>query len=121
MDAVKFIEERNRMCKSFGDDCAACPANDIIYRCKFSITVGDEAAKQVELLEEWSAAHPRKTRQSVFLEHYPDAPRDKDNLLTACPKCLDANVSCVVDKNATVKKLKRCDVCRREFWMQEVE
>lgn len=103
MDAVKFIEERNRMCGTMSE------------------VWGVDAAQIVKNTEEWSAAHPRKTRQSVFLEHYPDAPRDKENLLTACPKCLDANVSCVVDKNATVKKLKRCNVCRREFWMQEVE
>lgn len=103
MDAVKFIEERNRMCGTMSE------------------VWGVDAAQIVKNTEEWAAAHPRKTRQSVFLEHYPDAARDKDNLLTACPKYLDANVSCVIDKNATVKKLKRCDACRREFWMQEVE
>ena len=102
MDAVKFIEERNRMCGTMSE------------------VWGVDAAQIVKNTEEWSAANPRKTRQSVFLEHYPDAPRDKDNLLTACPKCLDADVSCI-DKNSTVKKFKRCDVCRREFWMQEVE
>ena len=120
MDAVKFIKERDRMCRFYhhAGDCYQCPAKD----CECSALEGMvDDDNIVTIVEEWSAAHPRKTRQSVFLEHYPDAPRDKDNLLTACPKCLDANVSCVVDKNATVKKLKRCDVCRREFWMQEVE
>lgn len=76
--------------------------------------------RAVEVVEKWAAAHPHKTRQSVFLEHYPNAPRDRNKLLTACPKCLDADVSCV-DKNATVGKFKSCDVCRREFWGQEVE
>lgn len=113
MDAVKFIQERNRMCKSFGDECAGCPANDTNYRCKFSITVGDEAAKQVELLEEWSAAHPRKTRKSVFLEQYPEA-SCVDNILVACPKVIDKNFSC---SNTCFN----CAECRREFWMQEVE
>lgn len=108
MDAVKFIEERRRMNRH----------NAGRYAVLFG---GMDAAELVKETEEWSAAHPRKTRQSVFLEHYPDAARDKDNLLKACPNCLDANVSCVIDKNATVKKLKRCDACRREFWMQEVE
>lgn len=28
MDAVKFIEERNRMCKSFGGRCNECPGFD---------------------------------------------------------------------------------------------
>lgn len=115
MDAVKFIQERNRMCKSFGDECAGCPANDTIYRCKFSITVGDEAAKQVELLEEWSAAHPRKTRQSVFLEQYPNAVLDKDGVLRICPVFVGSDVSekyrCLCSTD--------CGACRREFWMHE--
>jgi hypothetical protein len=108
MDAVKFVEERRRM---YTLGCIKKGIND--YNTKAEDVVAE--------VEQWSTAHPHKTRQSVFLEHYPDAPRDKNNLLTACPKCLDANVSCVIDKNATVKKLKRCDACRREFWMQEVE
>lgn len=108
MDAVKFIEEHRRMYKVTGKHLP-------------TLAEGMPAEDVVKEVKEWSAAHPRKTRQSVFLEHYPDAPRDKENLLTACPKCLNASVSCVVDKNATVKKLKRCDVCRRDFWMQEVE
>lgn len=108
MDAVKFIEEHRRMYKVTGKHL-------------HTLAEGMPAEDVVKEVKEWSAAHPRKTRQSVFLEHYPDAPRDKENLLTACPKYLNASVSCFVDKNATVKKLKRCDVCRRDFWMQEVE
>lgn len=123
MNAVKFIEERNRMCKSFGDKCTRCPAlkvheNELYCAVDIRSTLDDTS--QVAIVEGWSAAHPRRTRQSVFLEHYPNAPRDRNKLLTACPKCLDADVSCV-DKNATVGKIKSCDVCRREFWGQEVE
>lgn len=117
MDAVKFIEERNRMCKSFGDDCAACPANDIIYRCKFSITVGDEAAKQVELLEEWSAAHHRKTRQSVFLEQYPNV-RLIDGVVDIAPCQMEPKS---YSSGAGGCKYAPCVICRSEFWMQEVE
>ena len=106
MDAVKFIEEHRRMYKVTGKHLP-------------TLAEGIPAEDVVKEIEEWSAARPRKTRQSVFLERYPDAQRDRDNLLTVCPKCLDADVSCI-DKNSTVKK-KRCDVCRREFWMQEVE
>lgn len=56
----------------------------------------------VALVEEWSAAHPRKTWQSVFLEQYPEAEIDKCGCLMLCPKRISAD-------------------CRREFWMQEVE
>ena len=27
MDAIKFVKERNRMCKSFGGSCDGCPAD----------------------------------------------------------------------------------------------
>lgn len=107
MDAVKFVEERRRM---YTLGCIKKGIND--YNTKAEDVVAE--------VEAWSALHPLKTRQSVFLEHYPNAPRDRNKLLTACPKCLDADVSCV-DKNATVKKFKSCDVCRRDFWTQEVE
>lgn len=107
MDAVKFVEERRRM---YTLGCIKKGIND--YNTKAEDVVAE--------VEAWSALHPLKTRRSVFLEHYPNAPRDRNKLLTACPKCLDADVSCV-DKNATVKKFKSCDVCRRDFWTQEVE
>ena len=119
MDALAFLRERKRMC-NLCKHCEGCPLERA--GCGLGTSTPDEEyEKIIATVEQWSKEHPRKTRQSVFLEHYPDAPRDKDNLLKACPNCVDANVSCVVDKNATVKKLKRCDVCRREFWMQEVE
>lgn len=113
MDAVKFVEERNRMCKSFGGECKGCPANDIIYGCRLSVFIGDEAAEQIKLVEEWSAAHPRKTRQRVFLEQYPEA-SCVDNILMSCPKVIDKNFSC---SNTCFN----CAECRREFWMQEAK
>lgn len=29
MDALNFVRETNRMCKSFGDNCEDCPASDV--------------------------------------------------------------------------------------------
>lgn len=51
MDAMKFVEELHRMCKTYVG-CFECPAKDSDNnRCRFSITRGDEAAKQIELME----------------------------------------------------------------------
>lgn len=118
MDAVKFIEERNRMCNSFSPDCEGCrvdeakPVMDECCRWMF-----ENPEKTVKLVEEWSAAHLRKTRQSVFLEQYPNAKIDHKGNLYICPY--------FVDKNATIKYScvcsTNCTDCRREFWMQEVE
>lgn len=114
MDAVKFIKERERLCKEH-TVCSGCPANDN-NRCKFNITLGDEAAKQVEFLEEWATAHPRKTRQDVFLEQWPNAQTCSDNVLSPCPKVFDINFVCHFDFEH-----HNCNDCRKEFWMQEVE
>lgn len=98
MDAVKFVEERNRMCGTMSE------------------VWGVDAAKIVKNTEEWSAAHPCKTRQSVFLEQYPQADIDNTGLLILCPKRISADI------RVTADCLRQgCSDCRREFWMQEVE
>lgn len=123
MDAVKFIEERNRMCKSFGDRCTGCPAsnacNDNSCGCAVSQESTLDAAAQVAMVEEWSAAQPRKTRQSVFLEQYQETALDGYGVITICPTTLSK-----AHRNSSGEcknPYDRCDDCRREFWMQEVE
>lgn len=115
MDAVKFIEERERMCKMYGG-CTGCPGYDDGV-CMVGITTGITPVKQIELLEKWSAAHPHKTRQSVFLERYPNTKIIHDtNTIDVYP--------CIIEP--TMQGTGRCISqscvdCRRKFWMQEVE
>lgn len=101
MDAVKFIEERNRMCGTMSEVWSV------------------DAAQIVKNTEEWSAAHPRKTRQSVFLEQWPEAELDTNGAVAICPTILSS------DYRSANKRCKHpgtaCSDCRREFWMQEVE
>lgn len=106
MDAVKFIEEHRRMYKVTGKHLP-------------TLAEGIPAEDVVKEVEEWSAAHPRKTRQDVFLEQYPETQIDDKGVLGVCPapifhshrkdggRCIDIN--------------RKCTDCRREFWMQEVE
>jgi hypothetical protein len=115
MDAVKFIKERNRMCESFGAGCIGCPAYNE-SRCVVSSASTLDATDQIAIVEEWSAAHPRKTRQSVFLEQWPNAKVFVDGVLDFCPKELDSHYPC---QSTDVEM--RCQSCRRKFWMQEVE
>jgi len=115
MDAVKFIEERKRLCGTY-EICKDCPANGN-PGCMFNLNYGADADEQVSFLEEWSAAHPIKTRQSVFLEQWPNARPADDGVLTFCPKRFDFNISCLAECHS----LKKCSDCRREFWGQEVE
>ena len=104
MDAVKFIEERNRMCGTMSE------------------VWGVDAAQLVKNTEEWAAAHPRKTRQSVFLEQWPNASLDRHGVSVLCPKQLNCEFSCIDENDTeTPKRCKDCTACRHEFWMQEVE
>lgn len=117
MDAVMFIKERNRMCESFGDRCTGCPASN------GGCAVGQEstldATDQVAMVEDWSAAHPRKTRQSMFLEQYPEAVLDERGVVWICPRYFSASYR---DSEMLCSHPERvCADCMREFWMQEVE
>lgn len=120
MDAVKFIEECNRMCKSFGDRCTGCPASNACKNelcCAFDQGSTLDATAQIAIVEEWSAAHPRKTRQSVFLEQWPEAEIDKCGCLMLCPLTVSAEHR---NRHGDCTTLV-CSGCRRKFWMQEVE
>lgn len=116
MDAVKFIKERDRMCRFYhhAGDCYQCPAKD----CECSALEGMvDDDNIVAIVEEWSAAHPRKTRQSVFLEQYPDAKIDDDGVIAICPTAFSSAYRDDIGKCAWVT----CSKCRSEFWSQEVE
>ena len=118
MDAVKFVKEHLRMCAKF-DACGDCP----VYKTDFCTDPAEECSQEsaeeiVELVEEWSAAHPQKTRQNVFLGNYPCARIDSQSVLYACPADVYGDNVCPKNKDAAPIT---CYDCRREFWMQEVE
>ena len=118
MDAVKFLKERKRLCQMY-EVCRSCPANRTSGGCILSVTNGATPEEQSEFMEEWSATHPRKTRQSVFLEQWPEAELDTNGAVAICPTILS------IDYRSANKRCKHpgtaCSDCRREFWMQEVE
>ena len=107
MDAVKFIKERDRMLEINRE------APSLYYKHELS------AEKIVAIVEEWSAAHPRRTRQSVFLEQYPEASINEHGVLLVCPCPISASHRSVNGGCATIGH--RCDDCRKEYWLQEVE
>lgn len=120
MDAVKFLQERARMCNSFSPGCKGCrmneekPVTSGCYRWMF-----ENPERAAKIVEEWSTAHPYKTRQSVFLEQWPEAYIHEDGYLDLCPLEVsaahrDADGCCAILD-------RQCPDCRREFWMQEVE
>lgn len=119
MDTVKFIKERNRMCKSVDVRCEVCPAFHVGEngaQCAVGAASMLDATAQIAIVEDWSAAHPRKTRQSMFLEQYPEAEL-MHGCVVICPKRISADC-----RNRLGDCTNRaCSDCLREFWMQEAE
>ena len=115
MDAVEFLRERRRMCNA-QDDCDTCPIGIVCADYFVDHNYSQEKSSgMVSTVEQWAKEHPIKTRQSVFLEQWPDARIHKeDGLPTASPCDLDVKLA---DKCKGIP----CQECRKKFWLAEVE
>lgn len=122
MDAVNFLKERARMCEAnqTGETtCENCAAYKGVSQC-YKLGEPKDPEKMVAIVEQWAAEHPAKTRQSVFLEQYPEAAISKDGAIAICPLAISAayrhgNGACNKENSDT------CADCRRKFWSAEVE
>ena len=111
---MEFFSEHRRMCKS-SSDCAKCEYHG--DKCDNAIELFE---KTVAVVEKWSQEHPRKTRQDVFLEQWPEAELTKDGAISICPIAVSAAYRNKTGGCASSIR-PRCGDCMREFWMQEVE
>lgn len=114
MDAIKFIEEKERMCQACGS-CPLCPAW-LDNQCIVSLRSGFAPEQQINTVKVWSEQHPRKTRQSLFLEQYPNAMVTCKGIVKIWPCDVEKNMQNVIYCNS-----HSCADCRREFWMKETE
>ena len=106
MDAIEFVKQLRRMEKN------VCRKHSVFDD-------PDSPEDVVAEVEEWAKMNPRKTRQSVFLEQWPEATIDEDGVMEICP----AYISCAYrnEDRGCVHPARGCVDCRHEFWMQEVE
>ena len=122
MDAVNYLKERARMCKAnqTGEmTCENCAAYKGVSQC-YKLGEPKDPEKMVAIVEQWAAEHPIKTRQSVFIERYPEAAISKDGAIAICPLAISAayrhgNGACNKGNSDT------CADCKRQFWLAEVE
>lgn len=110
MDAVRFIEERKRMCKAY-TECIGCPMSG--KSCSGYSLVNAEYL--VGSVEKWSKENPCKTRQSEFLKLFPEAYVGGDGCLVLNPCEFYPNM-----RKECTNKYNWCADCRHEFWSQEV-
>lgn len=108
MDAVKFIKAMKQM--------LSAGANNSTVQKYISAYKKNDCEGMVKAAEQWAAEHPRKTRQSVFLEQFPNAPIYTNTHNVALDPCL---VDTTLRGHCPTGR--GCDICRREFWLAEVE
>ena len=119
MDAVKYLKEKRRMTQECDISCRDCLLgpyrNGAGKQCDaFAYSHPEDA---VRIVENWSAEHPVKTRQSEFLKMFPNAQICEDReTLGVCPRTIDTkSVSEEECGNIT------CIECKKRFWHVEVE
>lgn len=111
MDAIEFVKQLRRM-----DEKGVLKKRFIYLRAGRETDSPEDVVAEVE---QWSAAHPRKTRQSVFLEQYPEARVGDDGILRVCPSNISATYRNSVGGCYNLNT--PCKACYKQFWMQEVE
>lgn len=109
MEAVEFLEQLKKRSKS----------NPDYYGEELNIA-HIEPISLVSQVEQWAAEHPAKTRQSVFLEQYPETRLSEDGILLICPRMISAEYR-GEDDSCNRVNYGTCADCRREFWSAEVE
>lgn len=108
MDALEFIKAIKQM--------LSAGANNSTVQKYISAYKKNDCEGMVKAAEQWAAKHPVKTRQSVFLEQFPNAPIYTNTHNVALDPCL---VDTTLRGHCPTGR--GCDICHREFWMQEVE
>lgn len=115
MDAVEYLKTLCRMCHCECLKCEFGKARSGFETCP--VWQRTHPKEAVEIAEKWAKEHPAKTRQSVFLEQYPETEIDKYGCLRLCPELVSADY-----RNRHGDCINRvCIDCRREFWLAEVE
>lgn len=119
MDAVEFLKEKRRMCKTIRahSDCDKCglvkeSSDDCDTRC---FVFPEEA---VAVVENWAKEHPAKTKQSEFLKMFPNAALfsfGTTDICDICPAKVDDTLECDYSQSCG------CYDCKRKYWLAEVE
>lgn len=125
MDAVEYIKEAKRICKSRGvckSVSSKCPLLDENGHCTATADICaadiiEKTENAVQIVEQWAKDNPVKTRQSEFLKRFPKADLtrlqpcmiEKDKRPMWCGKYADFGPNGC------------CDECRYAYWNEEVD
>lgn len=117
MNAINYLVERTRMCKSM-ECCDECPAY-IDGECYVAgIIELKDPIERVRIVEEWAVENHPNTRQSEYLKMFPHAKLDEKGILRACPRNVGAIENC---PSAADGQVEWCSLCRRNYWSTIIE
>lgn len=85
-NTLLFAKERRRMCTTV--HCADCELS--VKKCTIGgVCVTEEEEKKIlQVVQEWSDAHPLRTYAKDFFEKFPDAEKDYDSCPCTCRKLM---------------------------------
>lgn len=129
MDAVEFLKETNRMCKSFNDNCKNKDGNNFYCGLRYEANKNNEEYckeyiknhpdKAVAIVEKWSREHPKETRQSEFLKLFPRANMSANGTVAFCPENMDSRFVCPIKERDDYDP--ECGECRKKYWLATEE
>lgn len=111
MDAIKFIEEKERMCKA-QESCVFCPAC-LDEQCIFGVRSGFAPEQQINTVKAWAEMYPCETRQTAFLKLHPRTRLDSSGVIAVQP--------CDLGVEAHGCARTTCYMCRKKYWLSPEE
>lgn len=127
MDALEFLKYAKKMCKQYGvenqkhDFCQGCPAltedKICIANFQFDLCIPDKA---VEAVEKYAKEYPIETNQDRFLKVFPEVEKSC-GIIDICPKTISKEYRNNKNRIEECNNRIDCNLCRKEFWLSEVE
>lgn len=118
MDAIEFLKEKKRMYKTICN----CDERDLYKECvDCESRCFAKPEEAVAIVEAWAKEHPAKTRQNEFLKICPNVLINEEHgVIGICPIKADTTHNCLPKKECPDID-ERCWVCKRRFWLAEVD
>ena len=111
MDALKFLEEFDRMCNHYVKNyCKGCPRAES-PNCGVDEMNKEERAKLISDVVKWSKEHPQRTRLQDFREKYPNAEVYPDGQPVICCARLGYRKYCGRSFDDNHEEFKVCFNC----------
>lgn len=128
MDALEFVKYAKKMCAQYGVEnqkhafCQGCPAlteeDEIcIANFQFESCVPDKA---IEAVEKYAKEYPIETNQDRFLKAFSEATL-RNGIIDVCPLTVSKRHRERCGKDGMCPPQIDCYLCRKEFWLSEVE